>query len=453
MTHLVLWLAMGGTPHHTAVAEATLAGEARDVEMGQTLAKALGAATPAEVSQTLSDRFPAISAGVKSEMVLEAGRMVEKGRDAYLDGKFAEATRDLGEAREILAHAIESMDEERQAAETLFRAHLYLAFTLRAKGGDAMPQAVEAMKEAIRTFPTLEPAYSEYGPENIRFYKDVKVQLEKGARGRLRVTTPGEQASVYLNGRLVGVTPLDVKDLYAGRYRMHLRQGGDVSRVRVVDIESGEKEMEVDFSFDKALRTDEAAALVYANAAERRAHLARHGAALARATGVQNVMLYWTADGKLQLAQVDRTGNVRIAQSTREAAPQTAVALAEGRIGELFKAELPHGKRVWTWVAGGVTAAALVAGIVYGLAYESDLDDLNRTCPSGACTDPMRLAQRDDAKNEGLMADVMFGVAGAAAVTTAILWYYEGRPHISERADVTPMVGPRFAGAQVEIRF
>src|SRR5512142_2657894 len=104
MTHLVLWLAMGGTPHHTAVAEATLAGEARDVEMGQTLAKALGAATPAEVSQTLADRFPAISAGVKSEMVLEAGRMVEKGRDAYLDGKFAEATRDLGEAREILAH-------------------------------------------------------------------------------------------------------------------------------------------------------------------------------------------------------------------------------------------------------------------------------------------------------------------------------------------------------------
>jgi hypothetical protein len=452
MTHLFLVL-LAGAPHHTAVAEATVTGETRDAEMGQTLAKALGAATPAEVAQTLSERFPAIGVGVKSEMVLEAGRMVERGRDAYLDGKFAEATADLGRAREMLARAIESFEEERQAAETLFRAHLYLAFTLRAKGGDSMPQAVEAMKEAIRTFPHLEPAFSEYGPENIRFYKDIRAQMDRGARGRLRVTTPGEQASVYLNGRLVGVTPLDAKDLYAGRYRMHLRQGGETSRVRIVDIEGGDKEMEVDFSFDRALRTDEGAALVYTSGAERRAHLARHGAALARATGVQNAMVYWTAEGKIQLAQVDRIGNVRIAQTTREAAPQTAVALAEGRIGELFKAELPHGKRVWTWVAGGVTAAALITGVIYGLAYNSDLDDLNRQCPQGACTDPRLLNQREDAKNEGLVADVMFGVAGAAAVTTAILWFYEGRPKISERAEVTPVVGPRFAGAQVEIRF
>ena len=452
MTHLFLVL-LAAAPHHTAVAEATITGEPRDAEMGQTLAKALGAATPAEVAQTLSERFPAIAVGVKSEMVLEAGRMVERGRDAYLDGKFAEATADLGQARETLGRAIESFEEERQAAETLFRAHLYLAFTLRAKGGDSMPQAVEAMKEAIRTFPHLEPAFSEYGPENIRFYKDIRAQMDRGARGRLRVTTPGEQASVYLNGRLVGVTPLDAKDLYAGRYRMHLRQGGETSRVRIVEIEGGDKEMEVDFSFDRALRTDEGAALVYASVAERRAHLARHGAALARATGVQNVIVYWTGDGKIQLAQVDRIGNVRIAQTTREAAPQTAVALAEGRIGELFKAELPHGKRVWTWVAGGVTAAALITGVIYGLAYNSDLDDLNRQCPQGACTDPRLLSQREDAKNEGLVADVMFGVAGAAAVTTAILWFYEGRPKISERAEVTPVVGPRFAGAQVEIRF
>src|SRR5262245_16595484 len=208
MTHLFcLLLVAGDAPRHGAVAEATVQGETRDAETGQALAKALGAATPGEVAQTLIERFPSVSVGVKSEMVLEAGRMVERGRDSYLDGKFAEATADLGQAREMLGRAIESFEEERQATETLFRAHLYLAFTLRAKGGDAMPQAVEAMKEAIRTFPNFEPAFSEYGPENIRFYKDVRAQMS--ARGRLRVTTPGEQASVYLNGRLVGVTPLD----------------------------------------------------------------------------------------------------------------------------------------------------------------------------------------------------------------------------------------------------
>src|SRR5215470_1428808 len=134
MTHLLL-LVLVSAPHHTAVAEATVTGEARDAEMGQTLAKALGAATPSEVAQTLSERFPSVAVGVKSEMVLEAGRMVERGRDAYLDGNFASATADLGQAREMLGRAIESFEEERQAAETLFRAHLYLAFTLRAKGG------------------------------------------------------------------------------------------------------------------------------------------------------------------------------------------------------------------------------------------------------------------------------------------------------------------------------
>jgi hypothetical protein len=353
----------------------------------------------------------------------------------------------------MLGRAIESFEEERQAAETLFRAHLYLAFTLRAKGGDTMPQAVEAMKQAIRTFPQLEPAFSEYGPENINFFKTVRNQLEHGARGRLRVTIPGEQASVYLNGRLVGVTPLDLKDVYAGRYRMHLRQGAEVSRVRTVDIESGEKNIEVDFSFDRALHTDPAASLVYASLFELRTHLAHHGAVLAQATGGQNVMVYFTSDGKLQIAEVDRSGNVRIAQSSREAASQTAVALAQGRIGERFKSELPRKKRVWTWVAGGVTAAALATGIAYGLSYNSDFDDLNRQCPSSACTHPGLLAQRDDAKTKGLIADVMFSVAGAAAITTALLWYYEGRPKISERADITPWVSPRFAGAQVEVRF
>jgi PEGA domain-containing protein len=326
--------------------------------------------------------------------------MVERGRDAYLEGKFGDAIRDLGQAREMLGRAVEAFEEERQAAETLFRAHLYLAFTLRSKGGNAMPEAVEAMKEAIRTFPTLEPAYSEYGPENVRFYKDVRRQLEQGARGRLRVTTPGEQASVYLNGRLIGVTPLDARDVYAGRYRIHLRQGSEISRVRIVDIE-GDKEMEIDVSFDKALRTDEGATLGYSDAAQRRAHLARHGSALARAAGVQNVILYWTAEGKVQLAHVDRVGNVRIAATTRAEAAQTAVALAEGRTGELFKAEFLHGKRVWTWVAGGVAIAALATGVMYGLAYESDIDDLNRQCLQAACRDPRLLSQRDRRKDRG----------------------------------------------------
>src|SRR5215831_12045267 len=241
------------------VVEARVQGGEPQPALAVSLARALGGLSPTEAASRLNELVPIVSTSGMTEPVIEAEQLVQRGRDAYLDGKFAEAAAQLGQARDVLKRAIESFEEERQAAETFFKAHMYLAFTLRARGAEYLREASEAMREAIRTFPTLDPSVAEYGPDNVKFYRDVKRQMEQAPVGRLRVRTTGDQASVYLNGRLVGVTPLELRRVYAGRYRLHLRQGAEASRMRLVDIGSSDQDVVVDLTLDRALSTEQTA--------------------------------------------------------------------------------------------------------------------------------------------------------------------------------------------------
>jgi hypothetical protein len=449
---MLLLALTAGAADKVVVVEVSLQAEGGHEEVGQKLASALGGMSPSDAAARIGQILPPVSPSGRAEPLMEADRLLRQGRDAYVQGRFEQAAEQLGQARELLRRAIDSFEEERKAAETLFRAHMYLAFTLRAQGGDFAPQAVEAMKEALRTFPNLEPAFSEYGPENIRFYREVKKQMEQAPTARLRVRTPGEQASVYMNGRLVGVTPLDLRRVYPGYYRLHLREGTASSRAHVVEVKAGDTDLDIDFSLDQALRSDAGTPLVYANAAERRARHARHAARLGRLLDAQTVVVYWVGGGLVHLGVVDAMGNERHASCAPADAISSAIALREGRIGEFVKSEDAPGPRIWTWVAGGVAVAALAAAIGFGLSAEADRDTLDRRYPDGAITDPTDLSLRDDARGKALTADVLFGVAGAAAVTSIVLFYYEGRPH-SERAQLVPAMGPRFAGAQWTLRF
>src|SRR5262249_22541823 len=157
----------------------------------------------------------------------------------------------------------------RQAADALFRAELYLSFTLRAQGAGSIGRAREGMKEAVRSFPTLEPPTSEYGPENLRFYREVKAELEQGPMGRVRIRTVGAPANVYLNGRLVGVTPLDLQRVYGGSYRLHLKRGSESSRLHAIEVRAGNNDHTIDISFDAAIRDEDPLALVYTSSTSR----------------------------------------------------------------------------------------------------------------------------------------------------------------------------------------
>jgi len=435
------------------VVEGQVQGEESQAALGAELAQALAAPSPAQAAGLIRERLPPVAGPMKVEPVIEANQLVEKGRDAYLDGRFPEATQKLEQALGVLRRAIESLDEERKAAETLFRAHMYLAFTLRAEGGGNLPQAVEAMKEAIRTFPSLEPSRAEFGPENLSFYRRVKQEMEQAPTGSLHVRTPAEPANVYLNGRLVGVTPLDLQRVYGGRYLIHLRRGTEPSRLHAIEIRPGENHVRIDLGFEQALRTDDQVALVFASEATRRAQYRQYAAELARSVAASEALVYWMQSGRVQLAYVDANGNARFLACAREEAAKRALELREGRAGEFVKGEVERPRRLWTWVASGVAVGALAIGVGLGLSAHSDFDDLNRRFPTGAVTDPAALETRDGASSKQTAANVLVSLGAVAALGAGFLYWYEGRSAEAARAHLAPVVAPSYAGAEWRLRF
>jgi hypothetical protein len=93
--------------------------------------------------------------------------------------------------------------------------------------------------------------------------------------------------------------------------------------------------------------------------------------------------------------------------------------------------------RKWTWVAGGSTVALTGAAAAVGLSMQSRFDDLKGSCGRGS---PEQLgcsqSDIDSVHTLQVTANVLWGLAGAAAITTGVLFFVEGRP-----VAVAPMAG------------
>lgn len=102
--------------------------------------------------------------------------------------------------------------------------------------------------------------------------------------------------------------------------------------------------------------------------------------------------------------------------------------------------------------AGGVGLVAAAAGVVLGVQSNQHKDDAFALCPS-PLTPCSHAREADEAFRSGrtsaLRADVAFGVAGAAAIAAAVLWF-TGAPE--SQVAVTPRVGA-VAGLDLAVRF
>jgi len=109
----------------------------------------------------------------------------------------------------------------------------------------------------------------------------------------------------------------------------------------------------------------------------------------------------------------------------------------------------PARRRLWTWVAAGGAAAAVIAATSVWIAADRDYDTWNET-PD---TDGDRLDELERAvKRKEIAAWTLFGLAGAAAVTSAVLFFLEGRPAERRAArSGSLVVGP--TGAMLRVDF
>jgi tetratricopeptide (TPR) repeat protein len=145
-----------------------------------------------------------------------------------------------------------------------------------------------------------------------------------------------------------------------------------------------------------------------------------------------------------------------------EARPEEG-ATEEGAAGEEAAGEGEEpgkGKRFYTWIAAGGAAALALSGLVVGLNAQSKYDELKDRCAPG-CTD----SEVDSVKTRALVADVLFGVAGAAAVTAVVLFFLEGRADraateegtqdssVSRRLRIAPVAGAGTYGLSAGLQF
>jgi hypothetical protein len=433
-------------PATVAVIEARTDSGANSISLTAAIASRVSAMSPEELSKRVADQLPE-SHGSDAEPVLEAEELLERGKDAYIEGHFDRATADLGRAEEILKRAVNALEEERKTSEALFRAHMYLAFTLQSRGGSYMAQARETLREAIRTFPLLEPSHAEYGPEKVRFFRDVKAEMDKGPLGELRIqTSTGENASVYLNGRLVGVTPLDLKNIYPGRYWLHLRTGHSHGRVRQIEIAAGTNEVQINPSLDRSLAVArDLAALQYNSAGDLHHRIRGDVRELARLLHLHAVIVFYADGDRLELYAIDDTGKWRRTVTDVSHAPEAADQLRTGRVGDVEESAEAEAHHTWSFVIGGVAVAAVLGGVIVGLSAQSDFDTLNTRYPNHVITNPADASLRDGIGDKALTANILFGVAAASAVGAVFMFIHERH--------VQPVLAPNYAGAMLTVQF
>ena len=264
--------------------------------------------------------------------------------------------------------------------------------------------------ELGRSFPDFAVVERDHGPEVTQFVVQVKRQAWPKNRGALTVETSSVGASVFLNERYVGLSPVRLTDLLPGRYRVMARLGELQSRVHTVTVSEEPVDLRIDLGFDSAL---DAFGFRFANEAERLKREPAYALRLGRALGAAEVItvgLGGTAERPQLVAAVYNvaSGNVlrQAAVALGPSPPPYALVVALGRFlrggqpmdglivsaaptvrgGELapLHVEGRVSRRGRGLLALSIVGYVLAAGAAGGGAYLIAIDG-EGTCATGRC--------------------------------------------------------------------
>lgn len=167
---------------------------------------------------------------VHDSYLVKARAALAKGKKAYQQLDFETALHELSFSEKEfiinLAHLRSNRD--------LLEAHLYLGMTYIALGKKTKPAddkkkneglAETEFEKVVMLDPQRELAPRNYSPKVIEVYEKVKRRLVAGNRITVKVDANVPQAKVYLNGKLLGPTPVKAM-LIPGEYYLMVERKG-----------------------------------------------------------------------------------------------------------------------------------------------------------------------------------------------------------------------------------
>ena len=214
-----------------------------------------------EVLDAKVTRERLLTLGVGKGFDLDALKQrVQAAEDAYRALDFERSIDILeGVVRDLSTDAAYTLDKQ----ELLETARLSLVKRLVGLAGnhetgraetDFGKRAKGHLVNALRANPTLALDPSRYDPKMRRLLEGARFQLQEKGSGSLTVQSRPQGATVYLEGRPIGVTPLRLPDGIAyGRYRFWASLDESRSVTRWIDISATEAQVELDLAFEGAL--------------------------------------------------------------------------------------------------------------------------------------------------------------------------------------------------------
>ena len=322
----------------------------------------------------------------------------------------------LGKFRESLA-ALRKASQAATTPSTKGRIQLYTGLNHALTGHKA--RARKAFAIALANDPALVLDPKKFKPSLVRLLAEVRRTLQ----GDLMVKADSRGATVLLDGKPLGKVPYQGK-AHVGKHRVEVRSAdgklGFAQDVTVYLKRPSTLDMVLEPHMGTlTVRSTPPGAVVLVDG-QKKGVTPLERDPLVAGKHLVTVRL----DGHR-----DWTREVKVARDAAETLDLKLEPLA--RDGASAAGGLaPKRRRVWTWVAAGGAVAVAAVGVGLGASVLSDRSEYEGL----TVKDQARLDDLEESIPSKVVAtNVMFGVAGALAVTSVVLFFLEGRAPAVDR--------------------
>lgn len=350
----------------------------------------------------------------------DVGTLLEQGIKAF-------GMAQLPTSRQLLLQAKAATSEPK----VLARIHLYLGLVDAVEGATVRARA--EFTKALGHDPTLSLDAGSFKKELVDLFDSVRRNL----KGKISVTVAPRDARVIIDGKERGAAPLEA-ELKIGRHTVQVKSADGRSSYTT------EVEVKALIHARVAARLEPQQGRISVRTSPAGASVTIDGKVVGRTPLEHGIEV-----GK-RVVQVQLEGHQQEIRRVEVGPEVTAVVrvklerAAQTKLAEPTRRSL-FGGRLWTWVTAGAALATLGTGIGLGVSSNSDFASWEENCWDNRHPDCNDVA--DTVRTKDKVANIMFGVAGALAVSSVVLYFVEGRQSGEKRTPTLSAMGGAAGGS------